>query len=502
MNSELARRIAALTPEQRRALSTSVDASRSEPDSEVSAVPRGIAPSPCEASSNQRYLWLLDQRLPGGNPGWNVFTGAHVIGALDRDAIHRGLLAIGRRHEILRTTLSLVDGKLMQIVSPEIDISMPIVDLGELSPEQRRQESRAQITEFYRRKFDLSKGPLVRPVLFRLGDHEHQLLVIMHHTITDWISFGLLNQELARLYAGFVTRTSPQLPADPIQYRDYAYWEKNWENTAPGQRQLGYWRQRLAGIPRRMPLPWDYVPPSVQSAAGARVPVSLPAHESAALRRSCRQAGVSPFVAILAAFKLILARFSNCFDVVVGSPVIGRTISGTDHGLGLYLNHVALRTDVSGQIDYPTLLERVTRTVMEAYANQQIPFGRVATELNPDLDPGFTPLFQVMFFFLAEPVIHPFLGLQWKNLEAYGETSRYDLLLSLWERADGISGVLEYNTSLFSSATVAGVVRAIERVLTLLATDFNRPYQALHEAAEPSPIEHEALRAARSTHVN
>lgn len=416
---------------------------------------------------------MLDRRC-GGNPGWNVFTGAQFLGPLDVQALHRGLLEIVKRHEAARTSLRQIGGRLMQVIQPELEFPLPILDLRGFPADQRSGESQAAIGSLYREQFDLSEAPLIRPTLLRLGDEDHQLLVIMHHTITDWVSFAILNREMAMLYQRYSRGQNDPLPKPTLQYRDYAFWERDWEDTSEsGQAQLDYWKKKLAGAAENTPLPLDHDRPAVQTFAGARHPVTLGAEGSAALIAGSRKEGVTPFVTILAGFAVLLRSLSGCEDVVIGSPVVGRPTAETENALGLFLNHLALRMDVSGSPRFRELLGQVNETVMSAYANQQMPFGRIVRELRPNPNPKFTPLFQVMFFYLAMPPIQPLPGLDWRNIEAYGGTSRYDLLLSVWEKPEGISGFLEYNTDLFAHQTAAGMSAALERILTAAAGDFD-----------------------------
>lgn len=478
MTQDLARRIAALSPAQRRALESQT---RKPVTPERLSIAAGRAPSPAPASSNQEYLWMLDQRS-SGNPGWNVFTGAEFVGPLDAVALHCGLLEIARRHEAVRTTLRRIDGTLMQVIRPELEFSLPILDLSELPPHERGARSRAAMARLYGERFDLSEGPLIRPALLRLAGDDHQLLVIMHHTITDWVSFAILNREMAELYHRYTGGDASPLPPPALQYRDYAFWEKEWEETSEeGQAQSAYWKRKLADAPECTPLPFDRARPPVQTSVGARSPIALSPEVSAALIAESRAAGHTPFMTVLAVLGVLLRAIAGSDDVVIGSPVIGRLIAGTENALGLFLNHIALRLDVSGNPAFRALMAQVKAVVIEAYANQQVPFGKIVRELRPNPNPAFTPLFQVMFFYLAVPPIEPFPGLEWRNLEAYGDTSRYDLLFSLWERPEGVTGFVEYNTDLFEAETAARIAVSLETMVIAAVSDLDLPVSKLAE---------------------
>jgi hypothetical protein len=479
MNEDLGKRIAALSPAQRRMLQSQT---RKPAPSPGLSIPAGVAPSPAPASSNQEYLWMLDQRC-GGNPGWNVFTGAEFIGPLDVSATHWALLEIARRHEVARTVLRCIDGTLRQVIQPELDFPLPIVDLREFPAEERLLHSRAAIAQLYRAKFDLSLGPLIRPALLRLAGEHHQLLVIMHHTITDWVSFSILNREMAALYRARTNKEELALALPTLQYRDYAFWEKNWELSEEAEAQTAYWRNNLRGAAERPVFPADNARPAVQTFDGARHPISFDTHVSGALIAGSRDAGVTPFITVLAALAVLLRARSGCEDVTIGSPVIGRLAAGTQDAFGLFLNHLALRIEASETGSFRLLLARAKTAVLGAYANQQVPFGKIVRELCPNANAAFTPLFQVMFFYLAMPRVESLTGLEWRNIEAYGGTSRYDLLFSLWERPEGISGFVEYNTDLFQPITAARIGAALELMLIAIARNFDVRVTALAEIA-------------------
>ncbi len=464
--------IAELTPKQRRLLQLKLKGT--EPNVlKANGIPRRREFSPSVVSANQEWLWSVDQ-LTGGNPAWNVFTGGTFSGTLDVAILERCLNEIIKRHEVLRTTLRVVDGQLVQSIAPNLNIEVPLVDLQEVPEVEREAEVKRLTTERYRQLFDLATGPLVRPSLYRLAKEEHQLLVVMHHTITDWISFMLLNKELVTLHQAFLEGRSSPLPELPIQYADYALWEREWVQTEAAAAQLSYWRRQLKDAPAFTALPLDHPRPPVQTYRGARYPFAFMAETSESLRVLTRQENVTLFITLLTALYILLYRYTRQDDIVVGTPVIGRKPPETQNLIGLFLNHLALRADLTGNPTFRELLRRVQRTVLDGYAHQELPFGTVVKQLLPKPDASRNPFFQVMFFFLAVPTIVRFSSLTLRNFEAYGETARYDLLISIWDKKDSIGGFFEYNIALFERASVARMTSDYQSLVDSIVSDPDR----------------------------
>lgn len=453
----LSTRISELSPEQLRALVLKLKKERLESAGKV--IPRRAILSPCPASANQAWLWSVD-RLTNGNPAWNVFTGAHFIGRLDVAVLRRSLNEIIKRHEVLRTALELKNGQLWQNISADLEIELPLVELRDVPQGERLETAQQCIRERFRQIFDLSRAPLIRPTLFRLDDQEYQMLVVMHHTITDWISFIILNRELASLYRAFSEGRPSPLPELPIHYGDYAAWEGEWLQDEAAGKQLGYWRDQLKDAPTALNLPYDHQRPPVQTYWGARSPVTIRPEVSEALKLLSHQEGATPFMTTMSVFYLLLYLHSGQDEIVIGTPVMGRKRSEQENLIGLFLNHLALRVDLSSNPTFRLLLKRVRQTTLDGYANQDLPFGKVVDEVSPSRDASHNPIFQVMMFFLAVPAVSTFSSnLTVKSLEAYAGTSRYDLLLSLWDKPEGFSGFFENNTALFNNDTIARMSR-------------------------------------------
>lgn len=470
---DVSKRIARLTPEQRRLLQLKLKGAA--PDAPKAAgIPRREVFSPCPVSANQEWLWSVD-RLTGGNPAWNVFTGGAFTGPLDVAVLERCLNEIIKRHEVLRTTLRDGGGGLAQHIAPALEIEVPVVDLQDLPEGEREAAVRRLTTEQYRQVFDLTAGPLVRPALYRLSAEEHRLLVVMHHTVTDWISFMLLNKEIVTLYQSFLEGGGSPLPGLPIQYGDYALWERGWLGGETAAAQLSYWRRQLKHAPASLALPTDHPRPPVLTVRGARYPMEFTPETSEALRALTQQENVTLFITLLTALYVLLQRHAGGQeDICVGTPVIGRKQPETQSLIGLFLNHLALRADLTGNPSFRELLGRVRRTVVDGYAHQDVPFGAVVKELLPEPDPSRNPFFQVMFFFLAVPIIVRFSSLTLRNFEAYGETARYDLLVSVWDKKEAIGGFFEYNTALFERDTVARLTADYQALVDEIVSDPDR----------------------------
>lgn len=462
-----------LSPEQRRLLLLKLKG-RAPKISQADTISRRADYSPVVTSCNQEWLWSIDS-LTGGNPSWNVFTGGAFSGHLDVGLLERSLNEIIRRHEILRTTFSQAEGQPMQVIAPSLRLELPLVDLRGTSPELRASEARRLITESYRQIFDLSTGPLIRPTLFRLEDEEYQLFVAMHHTVTDWVSFILLNKELAAIYQAFEAGQPSPLAELPIQYADFALWEREWIKGEAAAAQLEYWRHQLKGAPLSTTLPTARLRPPIQGFRGARQPMSFTAEVAASLRRLTQQEGVTLFITLLAALKALLYLYTKQEDILIGTPVVGRKPPQTQKLIGIFLNHLALRTSLSGELTYRQLVGRVRRTVLDGYTHQDLPFGALVKELLPARDLSRMPFFQVMFFFLTVPAAQAFSSISLRDFEAYGETARYDLLVTVWDRAQTLKGVIEYNLDLFDSRAVERMARNFELLVSTIVADPDQP---------------------------
>ncbi|HEY2292056.1 MAG TPA: amino acid adenylation domain-containing protein, partial [Thermoanaerobaculia bacterium] len=421
---------------------------------------------PPPLSFAQQRLWFLD-RLQPGSPVYNLPVGWRLLGRLDPEALERALDEVFRRHEALRTTFAEgPDGEPRQIVAPFHPPGLPRVDLTALPAGVARKEAERQAARAARRPFDLARGPVARALLLRPGDAEHHLLFVCHHVAFDGWSVVVLQRELGALYGAFAAGRPSPLPEPEVQYADFAVWQRRWLSGEVVAAQLAYWRQRLAGAPALLELPADRPRPPAQSFRGASRALPFPPALAAGLRGLARDEGSTLFMTSLAVFSALLCRLTGQTDLVVGSPVAGRTEGGIEGLLGFFVNALALRADLTGDPSFRALLGRVRESALAAYAHQDLPFERLVEELHPERDLSRSPVFQVVL--ALDPARGGELtpGLRCEMLRVDTATAKFDLTLFLQEEAGGLKLVLEHATDLFDPATVARLGRAFCRLLS------------------------------------
>ena len=421
------------------------------------APPPPIVPAPragdLPLSFAQERLWFLDQLQPG-SAAYNVPAAARLLGALDAAALAAAAREVVRRHESLRTTFVARGGEPAQVIAPELPLAVPLVDLGALPEGAREPESRRLLSAEAQRPFDLQAGPLVRVSLVRLGEREHVALVVFHHIVSDGWSMGIFLGELAELYAAFSRGEPSPLPPLPVQYTDFALWQRRWLAGEVLAEELGSWRERLAGAPRALELPTDRPRPALPAFRGRRLAVAVPPELTEALVRLGRRVGVTPFMTLLALFQALLGRLAGSGEVPVGTPIAGRNRREIEGLIGFFVNTLVLSTDLSGGPDVRELLGRAREVSLHGYTHQDLPFERLVEELQPERDLSRNPLFQVMFALQNTPfTAFDLPALRLEPLEAESGTAKFDLTLSLREQGDGLRGVLEYDAALFDPET-------------------------------------------------
>ncbi|HEX3555022.1 MAG TPA: amino acid adenylation domain-containing protein, partial [Thermoanaerobaculia bacterium] len=439
----------------------------------------------------QERLWFLDQLQPG-SAAYNVPVAVRLTGRLDVAALAATLGEIVRRHESLRTAFAVRSGRPVQRIAPAVDLLIPVVDLGSLKPGQREVEVRALTAEEALRPFDLRRAPLLRAVLARLAGDEHALLLTLHHIASDAWSAGVLVREMVALYRSFSQGEPSTLPALPVQYADFAVWQRGWLQGEALETQLAYWRAVLAEAPV-LQLATDRPRMALQGYRGADAPFLLTSQVIEGVRALSRQQGATPFMVLLAGFEALLQRYTGQSDVIVGSTIANRTRSELEGLIGFFINTLALRADLSGEPTFLELLVRARESALGAYAHQDLPFEKLVAELQPERDLSRSPLFQVLFQLQnapmdAEPVALP--GLELRPMGAGGQTAKFDLVLNVHEAGAIFAGVLKYNTDLFEPATAARIVR---HFATLLAGAMAAPSRRLSELPLLSPEERHQL---------
>jgi amino acid adenylation domain-containing protein len=422
--------------------------------------------------AQQRLLFL--NQLDPSNTSYSVPWSIRIAGSLNAVALERSLNEIVQRHEILRTTFDVVEGHPVQIVTPSLHVPLNLTDLSSLTdPEQ---EAQAAARKEARSPIDLKHGPMVRTTLLRLDEADHALLITTHHIAFDGWSRRILVTELAALYEAFCLGQPSPLPELPLQYADFAVWQRSHMEGKTLENLLQYWKEQLAGAPTTLDLPTDRPRPAIQSYSGATTNFTLSAKLKEDLIRLGRQSEATLFMTLLAGFQALLCRYSGQDDIVVGTPIANRNRAEVEGLIGLFANTLPLRTKLDGNPTFRALLARVKDTALGAYAHQDMPFERLVEELRPERSLGYNPMFQVVFSLQnAHRATFELPGLRLKPLGALSNlTSKFDLSFFLFEAHDGLQGKVEYNTDLFDSAT-------IDRLLN--------HFQILLEAALANPDE-------------
>ena len=411
-----------------------------------------------QLSFAQQRLWFLDQLAPG-TTAYNLPMAAQLRGQLNVAVLQRSLNSIVQRHEALRTSFGVVDGQPAQIIAPELTIKLRLVDLRELPAEERELESRHVAKIDGQVPFDLTRAPLVRVCLLLMAEQDHVLILNQHHIISDTWSSGVLLQELAVLYAAYEAGQASPLEELPVQYADFAQWQRNWLQGDELARQLSYWQQQLAAAPDQLSLPTDRPRPPYQTFSGRRHMFLLPGSLSEALAALSHQEGVTMFMTLLTAFQLLLARHSGQNDICVGTPIAGRNRLEIESLIGFFVNTLILRTDLSGNPTFRELLGRVREVCLGAYAHQDLPIEKLVEYLQPERSLNRTPMFQVMFIFQNAPMpVSGIGGLTANTLEQEERNVTLDLVLCLTDTPRGLGGLLDYNTDLFDGRTMLSLM--------------------------------------------
>jgi amino acid adenylation domain-containing protein len=418
----------------------------------------------------QARLWFLEQLVPG-NSFYNVATAVLLSGSLKVAALEQTFNEIVRRHEVLRTSFRMVEEQLVQVIAPRFLVALPLIDLQQLPASEREHQMQRLIAEESVRPFDLAQGSLLRVQLLVLGEAEHVLLLTMHHIVADGWSIGVLMRELRVLYAAYATNQPSPLPDLPIQYADFAQWQRQWLQGEVFETQLNYWQQQLDDLPT-LNLPTDRPRLAVQSYRGATQYLELPPSLTQALEALSQQAGVTLFITLFAAFQTLLYRYTGAEDIAVGSPIANRNRSEIEGLIGFFVNSLVLRTNLSGNPTFRELLHRVREVALGAYAHQDLPFEKLVEELQPQRDLSHMPLFQVMFALQSAPTpALEFVGLKLNFLEIESTTAKFDLTLSIENTEQGLKGSWEYNTDLFDAATIKAMVAHFQNLLSSIIAD-------------------------------
>ncbi|NEQ47692.1 MAG: amino acid adenylation domain-containing protein [Leptolyngbya sp. SIOISBB] len=425
-------------------------------------------------SDAQQRQWVLAQLEPE-SPFYIIPTAVRVQGDLSIDRLQQSLAQMLERHEVLRTAFKEVEGQAAITIQAEAAIAISTIDLSGLDQAQQQAQIREQLQREARTPFDLSQGPLLRIRVLRLAALDQVVVLCLHHIIADGWSMGILVQELTQIYDALRSGRAVELPPLPLQYVDYAAWQQ--QPLPPTQ--LEYWQQQLQGAPPLLELPTDQPRPAVQSLAGATAEFQLSIEQTQALEQLSQQQGVTLFMTLLAAFQVLLQRYSGYTDLVIGTPIANRPQAELEGLIGMFVNTLVLRTDLSGDPRFEELLRRVRAVALDAYAHQSVPFEQVVEALAVPRSWSHAPLFQVMFVLQNAPL--PTLameGLEWEPLVLESGTAKFDLTLSMRPTHAGLKGVLEYRTDLFEADTMQ---RMAGHFCTLLAAICEQPSSRIAE---------------------
>ena len=474
--SDLDIRLRGLSPAKRALLEQRLKQSGA-PVRPAQSIPRREGRDSAPLSFAQQRMWFLSQLEPESS-SYNEANAIRLLGPLNVEALQTALNQLVARHEVLRTTIATVDSEPRQVVNKNSTVALPVIDLRETASSQRDAEIQNTLQKAIQRPFNLSRDLPLRVLLMRLGDQEHILLKVIHHIASDGWSSGIIWRELGKYYRDALSGTRSIIPELPIQYQDYAEWQRQWLRGEVLDAQVSYWKKQLGGVaPLR--LPFDRPRPPGQRYRGARQSLVLPRALSDRLKAFSAEHGVTLFMTLLAGFQSLLHRYTGQDDIAVGSPIAGRTRPEIEGLIGFFVNTLVFRTQLHGNPTFKEILERVREHCLEAYEHQDIPFEKLVEELNPVRDLNTTPLFQVLFAYQNVPRVPiDFAGIETAPVEVSNGEAKFDLFLAVLDQDRGLRLRIEYATDLFDATSIERMLRNLQ---TLLDGVMNNPNQRLSE---------------------
>jgi acyl carrier protein len=419
----------------------------------------------------QQRLWLIDQ-LESATVGYNIPAAVRLTGQLDVSALEHSLNELASRHETLRTTFASTGGQPVQIIAPVLNLKISVSDLQELPAAEREAELRRLLIEGAQESLDLAQGPLIRAALFRLSPDEHVFLIVMHHIVSDGWSMSILINELATLYEAFSKGQPSPLSPLPIQYADFAQWQREWMQGEVLASQLAYWKKQLGGDLPVLKLATDRPRTAVQTFRGATQHRVLDESLSGALKKLGRREGATLFMTLLTVFKILLHRYTGQEEIIVGTNVASRNWLDTEGLIGFFVNELVLRTPLSGNPTFKELLGRVREVTLGAYAHQDVPFDKLVYALMPERNLSRAPLFQVLVDLQSNPLPSLKLtGLTISPVDINFGAAYFDLTLLMVDADERLTTALHYKTDLFESATITRMLESFERLLRLVVAE-------------------------------
>ena len=433
------------------------------PDAQT--IPRRPEGKPCALSFAQERLWFVEQLFPG-SPAYNLCRALCLTGQLEVAALKRSLNRIVARHEVLRTCFLQRAGSPFQQVLETLELDLPLIDLSELTSEQRRQQSHRISTAEANRGFELSRAPLLRALLIKEADQDHVLVVTMHHIISDGWSIGVMVRELGEIYRAEIEGREAKIEELQVQYGDFAEWQREWLKGEVLEREMEYWKEQLSDAPHILNLPTDYPRRETLSARGSTQQFFLDESFSEAIRALGSEEAATPFMVLMSAFQLLLYRYSGQDNFLIGADVAGRNRAQIEPLIGFFINMLVTRADVSGDPTFRGLLRRVRDMAIAAYAHQDMPFDKIVEELQPARNLSYTPLFQVVFNFNSALNLSLELpGLQIRSQPYDFDLVRFDLSLYMSAVGRGFVGSWKYRADLFKPETIQRLNARFEALL-------------------------------------
>jgi hypothetical protein len=447
-------------------------------------MPRDRSTNSLPLSYAQQRLWFLNQLEPE-SPSYNIPAAVRLRGQLNVRVLEGVLGEIVRRHEVLRTTFPMVNGRPFQSISAGEHFTLPLIDLAQLPEAEKQIEALRLVMVEAQRPFDLVHGPLLRASVVRLAQDEHVLSLCAHHIVFDGRSIVIFFRELTILYAALSQGKQSPLPELTIQYADYAAWQREWLQGKVLDRQIAYWKQQLAGATETLSLPTDCPRPEVRGFCGAQRAFSLTTELSDSLRTQSRLHGVTLFMTLLTSWLIVLSYHSRQEDISIGADIANRNQVGLEELIGFFANQLVLRVDLRGNQSFRKLLGRVRTITLGAYAHQDLPFEQLVRELKPRRKLGRLPLFQVKFVFVYEPGPPLELpGLRAEPLRLEHCTAKFDLLLAVVDAKPGLAGFLEYNTGLMKADRIAHILEDFQTLLAHVAREPDTSIEELKKRLE------------------
>jgi hypothetical protein len=444
-----------------------------KPAARTSKIPRCTADEMAPLSSNQEQSWFFSQLEPR-SPLYNVPVAIRLRGPLHIPALQKSIEQIVARHEVLRTRFG-GEFEPVQVVGEMALVPVTVTDLRGISSDMRETVLQRSVDAEVRQPFDLARDLMLRVHVFQMGEDDWALTVVLHHIASDFASWGVLCRELTTLYEGILNGKKTALPELPIQYRDFGRWQQEWLRGAECQNHLGYWRKNLTGAPALLELPFSRPRTSAQTFVGACEYITLPTSMHRQVTDLSRDAEVTIFMTLLAAFVALLSRLTKRDDLVVGSPAAGRYRAEVENLIGFFANIMVLRTNLKGDPTFRELLQRTREVVLDALAHQEVPFAKLIQELRPPRNASYLPFFQIVFM-LQQELASSFRlpEITARDIEIDAGIAKFDLMLTVLEGEQGLRCCAEYNTALFAQADIRQMLSEYQRFLETAVAQPNK----------------------------